>query len=196
MFLYDTIVLNTSTGRQTLQFFNQAAGKSQNFSNFQAGTLQAGESMVLERVLFFMVTLTATNLTLDATAITDIIPFSQLTVAQGTLTQPGSLRTAQYQISIANQLVVKYGSVVETSPMFNPATTGISVGTHTTATATTIDGPFGYAGIVQEAPPVLPPNQGLEIDLQFGPVGTVTGTQAIMCVVSRFGSIFSSKTTL
>jgi hypothetical protein len=195
--LVDTIAIGTMAAtRQTLNFFANSNGKSRNFSNFQNGMLGAGEAMVIERVNFFLVTMSATNLTLDATTITDIKPLSMLNVAEGSFTLPGGLKVGLMNITIANQKVVKDYSIFESDPNFNPQTSGIGIATHTTATATTLDGPVGYNGIVLESPPVLPPNQKFTVSLEVGPVGTAAANLGIMCVVGRFGSIFSAKTTL
>jgi hypothetical protein len=195
MNLTDTVILATgATTRQTLTFF-APNGKSRNYSNFQQGKLGAGEAMVIERVSFFAMVLSATNLTLDATTATDIIPLSWLNVTQASLTLPAGLKTGLMNITIANQKVVKDFNIFEADPSYNPQSNGVGATSHATATASTMV-PMGYNGIVLESPPVLPPNQGMTITLEVGPVGTAAANLAIMCVVGRFGSIFASKTTL
>lgn len=194
--LVDTVILSTAaTTRQTLTFFSNANGKSRNFSNFQNGNLGAGEAMIIERVDFYACVLSATNLTLDATTITDIIPLSRLSVAEGSLTLPGGLKNGLMNITIANSKVVKDYQIHETDPSYNPQTTGVGAATFTTATASTVI-EYGYNGIVLESPPVLPPNQKFQLTLEVAPVGTAVSNLAIMCVVGRFGSIFSAGTTL
>lgn len=198
--IFDTVLVTQNTsGRQQLQFFIQTSNKARNFSNFQNGTLNAGESLYIQRINFVVCTLSGTDLTSPATSITDIKSISQLDTVDAAFTQPGSIKTGMLSISIANQTVLKDYNIIETSPEWNPQTTGISVAAvdhAASGTTVTTKGPYGYAGIQMEAPFLLPPNQNLEIDLEIGPTGTVTGNVAIMCIVGRFGSIFASKTTL
>lgn len=194
--LFDTAILATNaTARQTLTFFSNANGKSRNFSNFQNGVLGAGEAMLIERVDFYACVLSGTNLTVDTTTITDIIPLSRLSVAEGSLTLPGGLKNGLMNITIANSKVVKDYQIHETDPSYNPQTTGVGAATFTTATASTVI-EYGYNGIVLESSPVLPPNQKFQLTLEVAPVGTAVSNLAIMCVVGRFGSIFSAGTTL
>jgi hypothetical protein len=197
--LYDTVLLSTAaTTRQTLNFFSAANNKSRNFSNFQALKLGAGEAMVFEQVQFFLLTLSAANLALDATTISSIVPLSQVNATPVTLKE--GLQLGIMNLSIANSTVVKDFVINETNPNFNPKTTGIALGTlQTGATFDTMVFPeenIGQNTIYLESPPVLPPDQGFQLTLELPPIGTVTGSLAIACVVGRFGSIFSAKTTL
>jgi hypothetical protein len=197
--LYDTVLLTTAAAtRQTLNFFSNANGKSKNFSNFQAGKLGAGEAMVMEQVQFFLVTMSATNLALDGTTISSLVPLSQVNATPLSLKE--ALQLGVMNLTIANQQVVKNALINEVNPNFNPKTTGIHLGAiQTGATFDTIVFPeetIGQNTIYLESPPVLPPDQGFQLTVEFPPVGTVTGNLAIMCVVGRFGSIFSAKTTL
>lgn len=197
--LVDTVNIATNAGRQTLTFFTQTANKSRNFTNFQNGQLNAGEALLIERINFFILTLSATNLTSDASQILDIVPISELTVASGQFGAPGAFKTALMTLSIANQTVIKDYSVFEQEPDFNPQTTGISIAAFDTTAASTgqtIIGPVGYNGIPTEASPVLPPNQKFSVQLELPPIGVAAVNVAVMCVVGRFGSIFASKTTL
>lgn len=195
--LFDTIVLTASTQPQILEFFSNTAKKSLNFTNFQNGTLGAGETLTLERLNFFAVILDSTDLTSDANSIDEVIPLSELNSALGGVVKPGSLTLSQCAISIANQTVVKSFNIFECIPAFNPATTGADRNLISTAALPVTElGMTGQNGIVLEAPPVLPPNQGLKIALRVLPTGNVAATLAIVCVVGRFGSIYASKATL
>lgn len=194
--IFDTIAMATNTGANVLSFFSNSNSKSLNFTNLPTGKLQAGEAMIIERMTFFCVLLSSATLTVDSASITDVIPISSLNVASGQFTQPGSIKTAQANISIANQTVSKTYNIFESVPEFNPQTCGTAVGVQVTATPSTVTGTAGYNGIAVEAPPVLPPNQAVTISLRMGPVGTMTGIIGMQCVLGRFGSIFASKTTL
>jgi hypothetical protein len=206
--LFDTIPLTTSTSNQTFAFFTGANGKGTNVSNFQNQSLRAGEAMIIERVAFFLVSTNSADLSNNATTISDVIPIAELSdlvsgVGQGNgqIQFPGALKTAQCKILIANQTVVKSFMLFEQMPQFNPLTTGISDGIVSVAALPALtQGTKGQNVIPLEAPPVLPPNQSLEIDFTFGEVGTVTNPSGlfwnVMCVAGRFGSIFASKQTL
>jgi hypothetical protein len=191
--LFDTQILNTSTGRQTLDFFNNTSNKSLNFSNFQTGVLKAGETLVIEEVAFLLLALSAADLTAPTTAVTAIYPLAM--AAASTLVQRPGVNLGMIDIDIANSTVVKDYLAYEQLPMFNPSVTGISPSTIDVAgVATVVDSWIGPSRIKMEAPPVVPPNNGFTLSYSIPPVGTVTANTAIMCVVGRFGSIFSGKT--
>jgi hypothetical protein len=197
--LFDTALLSTAaTTRQTLTFFSNSNGKSRNFSNFQNGQLNAGEAMVIESISFFLVTLSASNLALDATTISTMYPISQVDAAPVSLKE--ALMLGLLNITIANSRVVKDYFCFEQNPSYNPKTTGIALGEalagDTEPVAIFPQEVVGQNTIMLESPPVLPPNQKLEITLEMPPIGTVTGNMAMMCVIGRFGSIFAAKTTL
>lgn len=207
--LFDVQLLTASANPQILSFFNAPQGKSQNFTNFSAAALKAGEALLIERLSFFLIKLSSANLALDSSAILDIVPIGSL--ADATFTDqegssgiqfPGSLKTGTGQISIANQVVVKSFNVFEQNPEFNPLTTGTAVSlVSAAAVPANTTGVRGQNVIPLEAPPVLPPNQGLQVDYRIGPIGTITlpagiASYAIMAVAGRFGCIFASKTTL
>jgi hypothetical protein len=196
--LFDTVVLAANaTQRQTLTFFSNTQGKSKNFSNFQNGTLGAGEAMVFESLTFYAVVLSATNLTLDATTMSQMIPLSQLDNSQVSLSP--ALMQGIVNIQIANSTVVKDFLTFEQNPSFNPKTTGISLGGGLEAITETLQQIFPVVGpnsIPLESPAVLPPNQKFSVTLEVPPVGTITGNIGIVCVLGRFGSIFAAKTTL
>jgi hypothetical protein len=207
--LYDTIALNSSAGSQTFNFFTQTNNKSNNLSNFQNGSLKAGEAMILERAVFFLVNLTAADLGADTTAISDVYPIGELVdgttfiaAGKGQVEFPGSLKTARMQVNIANQTVVKSFSLFEQIPQFNPLTSGVANSiVSVAALPAEMLGTQGQNVVPLESPPVLPPNQSLDVSFTFGAVGTVTPAQdggqwAIMCIMGRFGCIFASKTTL
>jgi hypothetical protein len=199
--IFDTVLLATNTGVTNVPFFSTTSNKSQNFTNFQNGTLPAGETLIIERVAYFLATLSGIDLTSDATQITDITPLSEMTTTNGGFTIPGAFKMMQMAVVIANQTVVKSFLCHEVNPAFNPQTNGVSRQVYTISTAalpaTTTDyGLSGQNSIIMEAPPVLPPNQKITIPVRIPPVGTMTGTKALICVAGRFGSIFASKTTL
>ena len=195
--LFDTVILPTNAAnRQTLSFFTDTANKSRNFTNFQNGQLNAGEAMVIEELSFYLVTLSATNLTLASTTINDRTPLSN--VVSGQVSLFPALMQGIANITIANSKVVKDLLTFEQDPNYNSKTTGVSLGSviDSTDTLTRVSNVVGQNKISLEAPPVLPPNQKFEVSLELPPVGTVTGNLAIVCVVGRFGSIYSAKTTL
>jgi hypothetical protein len=188
--LFDTVLLTAGTDRQTLNFFSNTSNKSRNFSNFQNGSLKAGEAMVIEEICFFIVNLTNTDLTSNANAITGINLLSGATAAMFANAEGAVL--GMLNLSIANQKVVKDYMTFELHPFFNPQTTGVSTFDTATATNTLV----GASRIKLESPPVLPPNQSLNIAWEIGVTGAVAASTAIMCVAGRFGSLFSAKTTL
>lgn len=195
--LFDTVAIATNTTqRQTLSFFSSTTNKSNNFTNFQQGMLNAGESLVMERIAFYLATLSATDLTADATNITAITPLPMVLSAQ--VTRPDALVAGLMSINIANVSVVTGYQTSELKPEFNPQTVGYSVfdnSAYTGLTSHEFRG-SGYSAIQMEAPPVLPPNQKFNLQLSLPPIGTVTGNLAIVCVIGRFGTRFSPKTTL
>jgi len=195
--LFDTVLLPSSlTSRQTLSFFVNAGNKSRNFSNFQNGQLNAGEAMVIETVSFFLVNLSATNLSIDSTTINQMIPISQ--ASANLVSLKASLTLGIMNLTIANSRVVKDYNTFEQNVSYNPKTSGIALGSvlDSADTATFPQEAIGNNTISLEAPPVLPPNQKIELTLELPPVGTVTGNIGVMCVIGRFGSIFASRTTL
>lgn len=188
--IVDTVPLATNTGRQILSFFSQSANKSRNFSNFQNGSLKAGEAMVIEELAFFLVVATNADLTSDANAILTLIPVSLSSATAYPNKQ--SFNTGLINITIANSKVVKDFSAFEQDPAFNQNASGMT--SFDTATATNVR--TGPAKIRLESPPVLPPNQALSITLEIPPTGTIPAFSNIMCIAGRFGSIFAGKTTL
>lgn len=188
--IVDTIALPTSTDRQILNFFANTQGKSRNFSNFQAGLLKAGEAMVMEEVSFILIVATSADLTSNANAILAAVPFSQASATQ-LPNAAGIMAGSLMNIKIANTTVVKDYNLIELMPSFNPIASGIS----TLDTATATNRVIGPDKIKLEAPAVLPPNQAVSVTLEIPPTGTVPAFTFIMCVVGRFGSIFSGKTT-
>ncbi len=189
--IVDTVALNTNTDRQILNFFSQTQGKSRNFSNFQTGQLQAGEAMVIEEVAFILLLATTADLTDNANAILDAVPLSQAS-SNALPNAKGIIAGSLMNIIIANQTVVKDYNGFEMIPSFNPKATGLVALDSSDSDIRTV----GPDKINLEAPPVLPPNQGIKITLEISPTGTVPSYTFIMCVAGRFGSIFASKTTL
>lgn len=195
--LYDTVILNTSaSARQTLSFFSSTAAKSRNFTNWQAGQFKAGESMVIETVSFLLLTLSASTLSSDGTTIDGMRPISQVDATQ--VGKKDALTLGLLGIKIANKTVLKDYLGFEQNPSYNPATATVSLGKILTS-ADAAQYPtevIGRNSIEMEARPVIPPTTAFEITYEVPPVGTVTGTLAIMCVIGRFGSIFNANTNL
>jgi hypothetical protein len=187
--IVDTVALVTNAARQTLTFFSNSIGKSRNFSNFQSGTLKAGEALVIEELAFFLVVATTADLTADANAILSVVPFNMATEVQFPNAEGAQL--GLINISIANSVVVKDYCAYELLPAFTGKATGLTVFDSATATNRLV----GPSKIPLEAPPVLPPNQKISITLEIPPTGTVPTFTFVMCVAGRFGSIFSGKTT-
>jgi hypothetical protein len=188
--IYDTVAISTGTGRQVLNFFANTSNKSRTFSNFQTGTLNAGEAMISEEIAFIALTASGPDLTSDSTAITVAGPV-QAVSATGLPNKP-SVTLGLMNFTIANRKVVKDLNTFEQDPAFNPRSTGVAV--FDTATATIVR--FGESKIYLEAPPVIPPNQKIQLTLEISPTGTIPANSFIMCVIGRFGSIFSSKSNL
>ena len=188
--LYDTVALTTGTGRQVLNFFANTSNKSRTFSNFQTGTLNAGEAMIAEEFSFIALTASGPDLTSDSTAITVSGPV-QAVSATGLPNKP-AVTLGLLNFTIANRKVIKDFNTFEQDPAFNPRTTGVS--TFDTATATVVR--FGESKIYAEAPPVIPPNQKIQLTLEISATGTVPANSFIMCVIGRFGCIFSGKSNL
>ena len=130
-----------------------------------------------------MVTLTNTNLSDDANAIT-AINFVGRNLATRIIT------LGMAQLKIANDTVFKDFQLIEANPEMNPASSGIAGW----ASGTT-DLVAGRSEIKLPAMPVIPPNQSIELNIDIPPI-TITGTQAVVAVMGRTGSIFASKTTL
>jgi hypothetical protein len=195
--LYDTVLLSSVTGRQKLTFFEQTGNKSRNFTNFQNGTLGAGETLIMERVRFFLLQLSGGNdLTNDAQAVSEMYPISSI---ESTAVQfEDAFLMGTMNISIANQTVTKDYQIIESNPSYNRKTTGIcpAVGLDDAGVPFPLTQTHGNNNIEIDAPPVLPPNQKFNITLEIPPVGTISANLAVMCVVGDFGSIFASKTTL
>lgn len=188
--IFDTVLLSAGTGRQVLPFFANTSNKSRTFSNLQQGTLQAGETMLLEELSFVLLTLSGTDLTSDATTITNAQPLTMAPAA--TLANKFGTTLGLLNITIANQRVVKDYNTYEQDPAFNPRTTGIA--SFDTSVATNVR--MGESKIFLESGPVLPPNQKINVTLEISATGAVLANSAIMCIGGRFGSIFSGKTTL
>lgn len=212
VFLYDTIVINGSTTNTSLSFFSNTNGKTSTFTNFVQTGLNAGEAMILEQVMFFLVSLGSNNLSDQNNFINDIIPIGSLqdqgsNVFSGNniVQRPGSLKAGRFGVQIANQTVIKPQTItIEQVPEYNPMTSGTAVSLLSAAGLPGVtSGTAGKNVIPLEAPPVLPPNLTLGVSYEYGPIGNltvpaVTGVNnvGIMCVVGRFGSIFASKQTL
>lgn len=193
--IFDTVMLSPSLLPQVLEFFSNTSNKTRTFSNFQNGSLNSGETLVMEEAKFFVVLLngTAPFLSNAATAVLEIFPFSS--IGPALMNFPAGLSMSQMSVSIANQTVIKDYLISEVNPSFNPATSGI-------ATAFAGDTPIivqkslGNSIIRLEAPPVLPPNQKLKVTLEIPALGSGVDNIAVVCVIGKFGSIYASKTTL
>lgn len=193
--IFDTVLLATNTAYNTIEFFANTTQKPLQFTNMQAGTLSAGEALVMEDITFLLLQLSAATLA-DATSIVDIKAISEV-AGTGIVSNPGALKFAQCEISIANQVVVRKFNIFETNPQFNPRTTGSESPILSTAGSPfTTFGTTGQNKIPLEANPVLPPNLRVSVKLSMAAIGTLTGNWAICCVLGRFGSIFSAKTNM
>jgi hypothetical protein len=178
--IYDTVVIATSTKRQTVSFFSQTSNKSMNFTNLQSGFLQAGESLGVQYLSFALLTLSGTDLTQDTTSVSAVNPI--------TANVPLLMGTAS--LVLANGTMYKDYLAIEAHPSFNPDTAGV-----TNFNATAVDALIGVSRIRLDANPVIPPNMKFRLDFSFGPI-TVSGNVGLLCVLGRTGSIFSPKTPL
>lgn len=182
--LFDTVIItNQPTQRQTLTFFTQTQGKVRTFTNFQSGILNAGEALLVEYVQFFHVVLTSTNLTTEANLIQQINPLS------GLVALSVGINMSMMNFNIANDTVVKDFLIHEGIPSFNPDNTGIAI-------AGLGSPEHGSSFIKLPATPVIPPNQKIKVTLEVPAIDALPVPSAIVCVLGRFGSIFSAKTTL
>ncbi|MDW8347128.1 MAG: hypothetical protein RML94_09250 [Bacteroidia bacterium] len=195
--LFDTVLIqNSSSSRQKMSFFTNTTNKSRNFTNFQNGTLQAGEAMIIEEISFVVLQLSSSNLSSDATNVVRVWNFSTAQYA-GFLTNGSALSASMMNLSIANSVVIKNYNIIETNPMYNNRTTGInSVGVYNGNGVSIGESVIGNCVIKTESSPVLPMNQKLEVELEIPPVSVTSGNAAIMCVIGRFGCIFKARTTL
>jgi hypothetical protein len=195
--IYDTVRIVTSTGRQSVKFFETTSNKSLNFTNFQNGSLNSGETLIMEKMKFLLLELSATDLNSDATYVTNMWTFAAVPDT-GVVGNRSALKLGLININIANSTVTKTFLITETDPTLNRQTTGISPGNLAADAGTLVpfDAIYGPSTLHMEAPPVLPPNQKVTVELQLPPVGTLTGNLAIMCIIGDFGSIFSAKTPL
>lgn len=197
MSLFDTQPLVTNAGRQVLTFFDNTGNRSRNFSNFQNGSLQAGEAMVMEEVKFWLVVTSGTDLSQDTTSIVSMIEIS----AAPTTAYPNveSFQDGLLSLTIANSQVIKDYQLSDVNPSFNKRNTGISLAEIANTASLAIIASrrtHGSSTVDLEAPPVLPPNQKFKFTVEIPPTGTVPANTFIMMSVGRFGSIFAAKTTL
>jgi len=200
--LTDTTIFTPSAQRQTLQFFVSTTNKSRTFSNFQTGTLAAGEALVAEYITFSLLVLTSADLNSNTNQILLDIPFSQI----DKLSQPKALQNGLMTLEIANSTVIKDYSINETAPVNNPQATGLAVATLLFPVAAPTLGEFdvqypiiGPSRIPLEAPPVIPPNQRIKLTLDIPPCDASSyggSALAIKVTIGRFGCIFSAGTTL
>lgn len=196
--IFDTVSLVGGSLPTVLEFFSNTANKARSFSNFQNGSLNSGETLVMEEIKFYLIVTNNSNLSDPATVITAI---HQLSARMGSIMPNAEgLQMAQMSISIANQTVVKDYMICETNPSLNPATSGIAnqLLPNALVPASTEESLFfvGNSIIRLEAPPVLPPNQKLKVSLEIPALGGGSAQLAIVCVIGKFGSIYASKTTL
>ena len=197
MNIVDTVPLTYSTNRQTFEFFINAQGKTRTFSNFQTGNLNAGEAMVMEEIKFFMLQLSQASLTDPTTSIISMAPIGNFNFSL--MSSYDSFQAGLMSITIANKQVVKDYQINDSNPNVNKKTTGVSpsVGLTDAGTQTyLLNRPMGQSAIELEAPPVLPPNQKLKVTLEIPPVSAGNTNMALMCVIGRFGSIFSANIPL
>ncbi len=188
--IFDTVKLNTGAGRQTLQFFSAPQGKARSFSNFQAGTLQAGEALVIEEIVYILLVLTTNALNDPENAIVRAIPITMASATQYPNSE-GFFAGGLLNIMVANSTVVKDYNTFEGLPAFNPKNTGM-------VAYDSSDADIRYMGankIILESPPVLAPNLGLSVAQEIAPTGTIPDFTYVMAIAGRFGSLFAGKTT-
>jgi len=195
MNIVDTVPLAFSANRQTLEFFVNTQGKTRTFSNFQTGNLNAGEAMVMEEVKFYLLELSGASLTDPTTRILNASSFNS--VGFGVVADPRALQLGLMSITIANSQVVKDYQINETNPDFNNKNNGVALAEAlNVAVRISLSQTHGFSGITLESPPVLPPNQKCKVTLEIPPQTGGSANLAIMCVVGRFGSIFSANIPL
>lgn len=195
--LFDTQPIVTNLGRQLLTFFDNTGNRSRNFSNFQNGTLGAGEALIMEEIKFWLITTQTADLSQDTNSILTMIEIAAVPLTA--YPNAESFQTALMSIVIANSQVVKDYQISDVNPSYNKRNNGISSADFATTAAfvaTPSRRTHGSSTIDMEAPPVLPPNQKFKLTLEIPPTGTMPANSFIVCSVGRFGCIFAAKTTL
>ena len=178
--LFDTKVIEDNANPQTIVFFDNDM-KAKQFSNFK-GELNAGEMNAMEYLTLYRLTLVSDDLTDKTNTITGIFPFV-------TIALPQFLHSI-FELTIANDTVIKNFQLSETFAPFNPRQCGIA---QQTLAANEIWGP---TIVPFEAIPMLPPNNGVQVSIFIPPVTGLPANSAIVCVLGRTGSLFSARTTL
>lgn len=182
--IYDTVLVTDSTTRQTLNFFNNTTSKSKTFSNWQAATFQAGETLAVTHMWLFWLKLSSANLT-DATTITGI----DILANSGTL----GLTMGILNLSVANAVVLKNYNAFELMPQFNPEITGV---TASWQTGTGTQYMTGTSRIRLRSNPVVTPNVAIQCTYEIPAISGSATNAAVMCVLGREGSIFNPQGTV
>jgi hypothetical protein len=197
--IFDTSIIATSAQPQTISFFNNSQGKSNNFTNLKQGVLQAGEAVACDEFKFLLVNLSATNLALDTTTFNGVANTFEEAIDDIVAAGAGlSLIQSQMSLTIANDQVIKDVPVIDTYSPLNFYNQGVAIGSSTTLTDETIQlNRRGYSVLRNHQPPVIPPNQAVKLELRVPPISlSDSAVWAIVAYVGRTGSLFSAGTTL
>lgn len=176
--IFDTVALATSTTRTTYEFFNATQGKSANFTNFQSGTLSAGEFVGVEYLYIAIITTSNSGaLNVDTTSMSALNPIIANVPLLG----------ATVNLNIANQTYIKNQPLIEAHPAFNQDATGM-----TNFNATAVDALIGVSRIRLKSNPIIPPNIPIKLSLSVGPLTAVSNT-CLWIGLGNTGSIFAPK---
>lgn len=184
--IFDTQLIATNAQSQTLTFFKNTSNKTRTFTNWQNGEFKAGETLGLDYVWIQLVQLLNTTLTDPANTITGSFPVGRNNASL-------ILAYSMASFSIANVITFKNFQMIESIPAFNMENTGISAYDAAVITNPVI---VGRTAVKLPASPVIPPNQGVEFQLEIPPITLPAGNWGVMVTLGRQGSIYSAKTSL
>ena len=183
--IFDSALIATNAGSQTITLFKNSSNKSRVFSNWQQLEFKAGETLAVKYIGITIIQLNAPDLSAGTSTIINYWPAGKLPVFS-------VLGFSMAQLKIANVTVMKDFQTLELLPQFNKLTAGISaydaVGT---ANASII----GRSLIELPTVTVVPPNQPVEFTLEVPPITLPAGNYAVMVTLGSQGSIFSPKNT-
>lgn len=185
--VYDTVMIPSSTtGRQTLTFFNSTNNKSQTFSNWNQNGFSAGESLGFTTLTLQVITVSGL-LTSDATQITNVFPLGTDTAGVS-----NTIAFGICEFKIAGSTVFKDFQLIETLPWVNPDSTGLVVKDSAVATEYI----YGRTTIQLPTIPVILPNLKIEMNIEVPAFPfAVPATFALMATLGRQGSTMASRTT-
>lgn len=184
--IFDTVLIADNAAPQVVTLFNATRNKSENFTNI-TDSLDAGEMNAMQFLTLYRVTLSAADLSDDATTIATISPFVQLTF-------PQFLHTTM-ALQMANDVVVKEYQLHETFAPFNPAQCSITERQTQIGVDAVTSELWGATRVPFEAVPMLPPDQKLRLSLRIPPVSGLAANSAIVAVLGRTGSLYASRGT-